>query len=77
MAGEVGLVCNMGRQILSFYVTFYLTDYTTKVGYAWAYGIYAILSVVLFIPVLGLMIWGGKIRQRLGMPKPYAMEKES
>lgn len=50
----------------SFYVSFYLPHYTEKVGYGWAYGIFAILSVVLFLLVVLLMFKGGEIRSRLG-----------
>lgn len=69
MAGEVALVLNFCRQIFSFYVSFYLPHYTEKVGYGWAFGIYAILAVVLFIPILVLMAKGGEIRKRLGKPR--------
>ncbi|RFU29413.1 hypothetical protein B7463_g6927, partial [Scytalidium lignicola] len=67
-AGEVGVILNMGRQIFSFYVSFYLHKYTERVGYAWAYGIYAILSCVLFLPIIALMRWGGHWRKQLGSP---------
>jgi hypothetical protein len=67
-AAEVGTVVNMGRQLLSFYVTFYIHQYTDAVGYAWAYGIFAILSIIFFLPVVGLMVWGGKIRRKIGVP---------
>lgn len=68
MAGEVGTVVNLGRQLLSFYVAFYIIHYLDGVGYGWAYGIYAILSVVLAIPIMLLLIWGESIRAKMGMP---------
>jgi hypothetical protein len=68
MAGEVGTVVNLGRQLLSFYVAFYIIHYLDKVGYGWAYGIFAVLSVVLAIPVMLLLIWGESIRAKMGIP---------
>jgi hypothetical protein len=68
-AGEVSLLINLARNIFSFNVSFYIRPFTEKVGYAWAYGIWAIVAVVLFLPVIGLMIWGGRWRQRFGAPQ--------
>ncbi|KAJ9634830.1 hypothetical protein H2204_006063 [Knufia peltigerae] len=65
-AGEVAIVLNFCRMTFSFYVSFYLPHYTEKVGYGWAYGIFAILSVVLFLLIVLLMFKGGEIRSRLG-----------
>ncbi|KIX05595.1 uncharacterized protein Z518_06467 [Rhinocladiella mackenziei CBS 650.93] len=69
VAGEVALVLNFCRMEFAFYVSFYLPHYTKKVGYGWAFGIYAILSVMLFLPMILLMFKGGQIRKRLGTPQ--------
>jgi hypothetical protein len=68
-AGEVSLLINLGRNLFSFNVSFYIRPFTEKVGYAWAYGIWAILAVVLFFPVIGLMVWGRRWRHELGTPR--------
>ena len=68
-AGEVSLLINLGRNLFSFNVSFYIRPFTLRVGYAWAYGIWAIVAVVLFLPVIGLMFWGKRWRQQMGTPR--------
>jgi hypothetical protein len=60
----------MGRQLLSFYVAFYIIYYLDRVGFAWTYGIFAILSVVLVVPVMLLIPYGERIRMKMGVPYP-------
>jgi hypothetical protein len=64
----------MGRQLLSFYVAFYIIYYLERVGFAWAYGIFAILSVVLAVPVMLLIPYGERIRMKMGVPYPEAAQ---
>ena len=74
LAGELGLLVNMGRQLLSFYVAFYIIYYLERVGFAWAYGIFAILSVILAVPVMLLIPYGERIRMKMGVPHPELVQ---
>ncbi|KAF9890540.1 hypothetical protein FE257_005945 [Aspergillus nanangensis] len=65
-ADDVSLLYTFGRQIFSFYVAFYIHPYVTRVGYAWAFGIYAIISGCLAVPLIILSFHGTRIRIRLG-----------
>lgn len=60
---------SFARQIFSFYILFYLPEFTEKVGYGWVYGTYAILTIPMFLLfVVTLMIWGATWRHKLGKP---------
>ncbi|KAJ5805815.1 uncharacterized protein N7503_003417 [Penicillium pulvis] len=65
-AGDVSLLYNFLRQLFSFYVPFYIHGYVTSVGYAWAFGIYAIISMCLSLPLVILNLYGTIIRNKLG-----------
>lgn len=47
---------------------FYAIPMGTKIGYQWTFLFFAISGVLAFIPVFALMLWGEKIRHKMGKP---------
>ncbi|KIW28977.1 uncharacterized protein PV07_04828 [Cladophialophora immunda] len=68
LAAEIGLISNVGRQLCSFYVFFYLDAFIVRAGFGWVFGTYAIAITLLFGLILSLMKWGMLWRQKLALP---------
>lgn len=64
---ESGVLFNLGRG-LSFTVGYYALEYAGKSGYAAAWGTFAAILVVFFLPIVALMAWGEEWREKLGKP---------
>lgn len=43
-------------------------DFAAKDGYAWKFGVYALVIAVFIVPMLGLEFYGKRIGNRLGCP---------
>lgn len=67
-SGYVGAWFNCIRQSLSIAIPFFDFLFAAKAGYAWEFGVYAIIIFVFSIPVLGLELYGKRLRDRMGPP---------
>jgi hypothetical protein len=54
---------------LSFVVGFFWDEMVKNIGYAWTWSSLALVLLALWLPILGLMIWGEKWRKQLGTPQ--------
>jgi hypothetical protein len=54
---------------LSFCVSFFALPYGEKFGFHVAWTTFALILFVSWFPILALMIWGEKWRDRLGRPQ--------
>ncbi|KAG9248343.1 major facilitator superfamily domain-containing protein [Calycina marina] len=64
---ESGVLFNLSRG-LSFFVGYFALPYADSAGFPAAWGTFAAVLVVFFIPIVALMIWGERWRHRLGEP---------
>ncbi|KAJ7800777.1 MFS general substrate transporter [Mycena olivaceomarginata] len=67
-APEVIQLLNFARSAMSFTVGFWSIRYGDKVGFQFSGLTYACVSVFFFLPVLWIMIYGERLRARLGEP---------
>jgi len=67
-SAEVAGVINFARQIFSFTVGFYAIPLGNKIGFDWAWVIFAFINLLFFIPMMGLMIWGERARKSIPLP---------
>ncbi|KAJ7331045.1 MFS general substrate transporter [Mycena albidolilacea] len=67
-SAEVVQLLNFARQEMSFTVGFWSIRYGDKVGFQFSGTTYACVSVFFFLPVLWIMIYGERLRARLGEP---------
>lgn len=66
---ETAQLINFIRQEFGMTFAFYVVDLCQRIGYQWAFFMFAILGSGLgFLPILVLMFKGGEIRDRLGQP---------
>ena len=65
---ESGVLFNLGRG-LSFVVGYFALPYAAEAGYAAAWGTFAGVLFLFFIPVAMLMVWGEGWRKRMGEPE--------
>jgi len=65
---ESAVLMNLSRG-LSFVIGFFGLPFANKIGYDWAWTTFALILLIFWIPILGLMIWGDQWRERLGPPK--------
>lgn len=65
---ESGVLLNLGRG-LSFVVGYFALPYAMEVGYAAAWGTFAGVLFLFFIPVAGLIVWGENWRVQMGEPR--------
>ena len=68
-AGEVVLLLNFGRQIMSFTVGFWSLNYGEEVGFQFSGLTYALVSLLFFVPVALTIRYGEGWRNRLGQPQ--------
>jgi multidrug resistance protein len=69
-SSETAQVFNFIRQEFGMTFAFYVVALCKKIGYQWAFFMFAILGSLLgFIPIVVLMFKGEQIRKRLGAPK--------
>jgi len=64
---ESGVLFNLSRG-LSFIVGYFALPFADEVGFPAAWGTFAAILFVFFIPLVALMIWGESWRHRLGKP---------
>ena len=64
---ESGTLFNLGRGY-AFTVGYYAIPLGVKIGYGWAWFIFAILTLLTFIPIVLLMYKGATWRNHLGIP---------
>ncbi|KAJ6458914.1 MFS general substrate transporter [Mycena vitilis] len=67
-SAEVVQLLNFARQEMSFTVGFWSIQYGDKIGFQFSGITYACVSVFFFLPVLWIMIYGERLRARLGEP---------
>jgi len=67
-AAEVVQLLNFARQEISFTVGFWSIRFGDMVGFQFSGVTYACVSVFFFLPVLGIMLYGERLRARLGEP---------
>ncbi|KAJ7761199.1 MFS general substrate transporter [Mycena maculata] len=67
-SAEVVQLLNFARQEMSFTVGFWAIRYGDQVGFQFSGITYACVSVLFFLPVLWIMIYGDRLRARLGEP---------
>jgi len=67
-SAEVVQLLNFARQEMSFTVGFWAIRYGDMVGFQFSAITYACVSVFFFLPVLWIMIYGERLRARLGEP---------
>ncbi|KAJ6617708.1 MFS general substrate transporter [Mycena sp. CBHHK59/15] len=68
VASEVVQLLNFARQEMSFTVGFWSIRYGDQIGFQFSGVTYACVSVFFFLPVLWIMIYGERLRARLGEP---------
>ncbi|KAF7378344.1 MFS general substrate transporter [Mycena sanguinolenta] len=68
-SADVIQLLNFTRQEMSFTVGFWSIQYGDKVGFQFSAITYACVSVFFFLPVLWIMIYGERLRVRLGEPE--------
>ncbi|RAO72324.1 uncharacterized protein BHQ10_008336 [Talaromyces amestolkiae] len=67
---ETSQLINLIRQTFGMTYAFYVVLLCKKIGYQWAFFMFAMLgSVAAFLPIVVLMFKGEEIRQKLGVPK--------
>lgn len=64
---ESGVLFNLSRG-LSFVVGYFALPFASAVGYFWAWFTFAAVLFSFFLPILALMRWGERWRERLGQP---------
>jgi MFS family permease len=64
---ESGTLFNFGRG-MSFVVGYFALPFAARVGYFWAWFTLAAVLFVFFIPIVVLMRWGQRWREKLGVP---------
>ncbi|KAF7377410.1 MFS general substrate transporter [Mycena sanguinolenta] len=67
-SAEVIQLLSFARQEMSFTVGFWSIQYGDKIGFQFSGITYACVSVFFFLPVLWIMIYGERLRARLGEP---------
>ena len=68
-ASEVSQVFNFWRQEFGMTFAFYVIPMADKIGYQWVFFFFAVVGSVLgFIPILGLMFRGKRVREWMGRP---------
>ncbi|KAF7378204.1 MFS general substrate transporter [Mycena sanguinolenta] len=67
-SADVIQLLNFARQEMSFTVGFWSIQYGDKIGFKFSAVTYASVSVFFFLPVLWIMIYGERLRARLGEP---------
>jgi multidrug resistance protein len=66
---ETAQLINFIRQEFGMTFAFYVVNLCQRIGYQWAFFMFAVLGSGLgFLPILVLMFKGGEIRERLGEP---------
>ena len=69
-SSEIAQLINLIRQEFGMTYAFYVVSLCERIGYQWAFFMFAIFgSVLAFIPIAWLMFWGQKMRERLGVPR--------
>jgi len=63
----VAWILNFARQIFSFTVGFYAILLGEKIGFDWCWFTFASVNLF-FIPIIGLMIWGERLRKYIQPP---------
>ena len=64
--GEVSALINMARVGAGFSVPYFVEDWIAKQGYATTFGIQAVVVVVAYIIVIGIQVYGSRLRAWAG-----------
>jgi hypothetical protein len=64
---ESGVLFNLSRG-LSFVIGFFALPFADKYGYLKAWSTFAAILFSFFLPIVALIIWGGRWRKQLGAP---------
>jgi hypothetical protein len=67
-SAEVATMINLTRQVYAFTLGFYALPFGAKAGYGVAWGVFAALNFLAWIPLLFLMWKGEEIRKWQGAP---------
>ena len=67
-SSEISTLLNFGRQTFSFTLGFYMIPFAEETTFGTAWGVFAIIHVLVFLPVVALMWKGQQWRKRLGSP---------
>ncbi|KAH8905828.1 MFS general substrate transporter [Coniochaeta sp. PMI_546] len=70
-AAEISTIINLFRQIFAFTIGFYAIPYGTGHGYDVAWGTFAAINFVTWLPVVFLIFRGEAIRAKQGVPKMH------
>ncbi|KAF9443417.1 hypothetical protein P691DRAFT_679580, partial [Macrolepiota fuliginosa MF-IS2] len=57
------------RSMFTLALTFFEIPMGQRIGYHWTFTIFAIICVLLFLPIVALMIKGAEWRQKTGIPE--------
>jgi len=69
-SSEISMLFNFIRQVFGMTFAFYVVKMCEKIGYQWAFVLFAIFGSVLgFIPIVVLMWKGEAIREKMGKPR--------
>lgn len=60
---EMNCILGIYRLGLGLAIPFFINAWVAKVGVGWVFGIQAILTVVMFVPIVILMLYGHTVRQ--------------
>ncbi len=70
-AAEISTVINLFRQLFAFSIGFYALPFGQGAGFDVAWGTFAAINFVTWVPLLWLMFKGESIRQKQGEPKMH------
>lgn len=67
-SAEISTLLNFGRQTFSFTLGFYMLPFAKATTFGTAWGVFAVIHVLTFLPVI-LLMWKGRAwREKLGAP---------
>ncbi|KAL6834623.1 major facilitator superfamily domain-containing protein [Trichoderma camerunense] len=70
-AAEVSTIINLFRQIFAFTIGFYALPFGQSAGFDVAWGVFAVINFVAWLPLLLLIFRGEEIRKAQGVPEMH------
>lgn len=70
-AAEVSTIINLFRQIFAFTIGFYALPFGESAGFDVAWGVFAVINFVAWLPLLLLIYRGEEIRKAQGVPEMH------
>ena len=67
-SGAISTLFNCVRQTLAFTIPFYNMPFAARAGYAWTFGTYALITVIMSIPVIMFRWYGRQLRNSMRAP---------